>query len=220
MGKIKALIGGLGAGALAMYFYDPQKGRRRRNEVRDKFNAVLNAKLEAKEVMLRDASNRVRGIAATARARFKKTSPEDSQLVARIRSEMGHIISHPGPIEVQASKGRVRLNGPILAAEVDDLIGCVWQIPGVESIEHQLQVHETAEGISALQGSCERPDQRPDLFRENWAPATSLAVGIAGGMLAVYGLARRGVVGTTLGAVGMGLLAKSLRDTEGKIIAN
>jgi hypothetical protein len=211
MGKISSLIGGLGVGAAAMYFWDPQKGTARRALVRDKANSVLKAKLEAKETMVRDARNRLQGIAAVTMRKLRRVTPEDEKLVEQIRSKMGHVISHPGAIDIGSAHGVVRIKGAILAAEVEPLMECVWTVDGVQSIEHQLDIHESAEHIPALQG--ERRTMAQD--HEEWTPAASLALGVAGGLLAIYGIAKRGVVGTTLSAVGISVLAKSLKDTEG-----
>src|SRR5437016_3047944 len=125
MGKVRSLIGGLGVGVLAMYFYDPKRGAGRRAAVRDKLQAVWNAKLKAKDVMFRDASNRLQGFAAEVRSRFQRMAPADRQLAEHIRAEIGHVISHPGSIDVEVSSGKARLSGPILADEVEKLMESV-----------------------------------------------------------------------------------------------
>jgi hypothetical protein len=55
---------------------------------------------------------------------------------------------------------------------------------------------------------------RDDEQSDTWSPSTRTLAGAAGGALVVYGLARRDVVGTALGAIGAGLAARSLTNTE------
>src|SRR5206468_1248396 len=55
------------AGALAMYFLDPQGGRRRRVRTRDKAERVTRRMREAYDVTLRDTRHRAMGIKAIGR---------------------------------------------------------------------------------------------------------------------------------------------------------
>jgi osmotically-inducible protein OsmY len=73
-----------------------------------------------------------------------------------VRAAIGHRVSHPGAIQVDAHNGTVVLSGPILAREVDDLIGAVESVRGVASVEGHLDIHDSAESISALQGTGRR----------------------------------------------------------------
>ena len=56
------------AGALAMYFLDPQGGRRRRVRTRDKAERVTRRMRDAYDVTLRDTRHRAMGIKASAGA--------------------------------------------------------------------------------------------------------------------------------------------------------
>jgi hypothetical protein len=215
MGKTTSLIGGLGLGAVAIYLLDPDRGGTRRAILRDKLNAVWHVKLRAKDAMLKDARNRLTGALAGAASRFERSTPDDEKLVARIRSEAGHLISHPRALRVEASGGCVALSGDILAEEVEPLVRAIWEVPGVTSVEHRLLVHEEAESIPSLQGDVKEFNTTPDLLREQWSPGTALAAGAIGGLLALYGFTRRGPTGTTLGVLGLGVLAKGFRDAEG-----
>lgn len=204
MGFIK----GVGIGALAMYFLDPDRGPRRRAKVRDQWNHMTNMKRNTFDVMKRDFTNRARGLMHEAQARFKAEHPSDDIVIERIRSTMGHTVSHPGALRINANNGRVTLQGDILASEVEDLIHCVRSVRGVTGVDNQLDVHRSAEGVSSLQGGASRPEA------DRMTPAAAMVVGTAGLLLTLYGLGRRGIVGTTLGFVGTTLLAKSFGDTE------
>jgi len=52
---------------------------------------------------------------------------------------------------VRAESGRVILSGPILADEADDLIRRISRVPGVRSIESQLDLHADAGDDPSLQ---------------------------------------------------------------------
>ena len=65
----------------------------------------------------------------------------DNVLIARVRSKMGRVISHPSSIEVTADQGRITLSGPILAHELNDLLTTIARIPDVVEVENRLEVH-------------------------------------------------------------------------------
>ena len=52
----------LGIGAALMYFYDPNTGRKRRNDFKNQVNAAQRKLEHGKEVLIRDASNRTHGM--------------------------------------------------------------------------------------------------------------------------------------------------------------
>jgi len=52
----------LGIGAALMYLYDPNTGRKRRNDLRNQVNAAQRRLQHAQEVLVRDASNRTHGM--------------------------------------------------------------------------------------------------------------------------------------------------------------
>ena len=71
----------------------------------------------------RDLSNRAKGTAAELRSRFRKEVVDDTILQERVRSAIGHAVSHPGAIEVTVSDGRVTLQGSVLDVIADRLLG-------------------------------------------------------------------------------------------------
>jgi osmotically-inducible protein OsmY len=68
----------------------------------------------------------------------------DETLVARVRSQLGHVISRPSLIEVSASEGNVALSGSISAEELNDLLTCVSRVRGVKEIENRLKVENSS----------------------------------------------------------------------------
>jgi hypothetical protein len=196
-----------------MYFWDPNRGKGRRALIGDKINALGNAKRDAERTMVKDARNRLAGLFHRVRQKFDHEAPGDVTLTERVRSRIGHVISHPGALQVDACGGTVRVSGPILASEKDELIKELWQVEGVEAIEHMLEVHDSPDHIPALQGAL-RPAEDCNVLTDQWKPAVALAMSVAGGLLTLYGLSRKGPVGASLGVAGMGMIAKSFTDVK------
>ncbi len=145
----------LGAGA--MYYLDPDKGRRRRALARDQAMSAGRSASELARVTGRRAWNRSRGLAAQGRARLHPAeAPSDGQLHDRIRSRMGRSVSHPRAIHVQVTDAEARLDGDILSDELDGLLSAVAATPGVREVDNRLRVHDAPDGVSALQGSGRR----------------------------------------------------------------
>ena len=72
-----AVAGGVAAGALTMYFYDPEQGRRRRALCMDQLNSAAGTVKDAVESTAHDLTNRARGLVAEARSAVTRgPSPE------------------------------------------------------------------------------------------------------------------------------------------------
>jgi len=216
MNREVALLGGIGLGATLMYLVDPDRGKRRRARMRDKLSRATHKVPDAISATARDISNRVQGMAAQATSVFSSEDVSDEVLVARVRSKLGRIVSHPSSIEVAANQGRVVLSGPVLAHETNDLLACVRAVPGVRAVDNLLDVHKQTGDVPGLQGGEPRPGDRFDLMQENWSPTSRLLAGAAGGALAVYGLSRRDPISLSLGAIGIGLIARGVTNLEMK----
>jgi CBS domain-containing protein len=207
MNKLMAMCRGAAAGAGLMYFFDPRQGARRRALFRDACVRLCNETRHAADVATRDLSNRLQGLQAEVTSYFRG-SPEpagDEQLVARIRTQLGRVCSHPRAIEAEVHNGRVTLRGPVLAAEAQRVFDCVRHVRGVHHIENQMEQHQEAGNISALQGGATRPGAQWDLLQERWSPATRLLVG-AGAASLLACASGRGLFAGTLGAVGLGMI--------------
>jgi uncharacterized membrane protein len=216
MNRELALLSGIGLGATLMYLVDPDRGKRRRALMRDRLARATHKVPDAISATARDISNRVQGLTAEATSAFSSEDVSDEVLVARVRSKLGRIVSHPSSVEVAANQGRVVLSGPILAHEVNDLLACLRAVPGVREVDNLLKVHKQTSNVPGLQGGEPRSGDRFDLMQENWSPTSRLLAGAAGGALAVYGLSRRDAISLSLGAIGIGLIARGVTNLEMK----
>ena len=210
--NLTTLASGIGLGAALVYLTDPERGRRRRALVRDQLVSLAHETGEAIGPTARDLRNRAQGLVARTTHLFRKEDVPDVVLEQRVRARLGRFTSHPGSIEVSADQGRVTLRGPILAHELEQTLAAVRSVPGVRSVNNQLEVHKQPGDVPGLQGGKPRPGERPDIFQEYWAPTTRLLVGVGSGALALYGALRRNLIGAFLGSVGLGMLARALTN--------
>jgi hypothetical protein len=208
--RITDLIQGMIVGAGVMFMLDPDRGKRRQALVRDQAVSTVRSKKQAIDVMQRDFVNRSRGVMHTMQNRSNRTTVSDHVLEERVRSAMGRHTSHSGAITVNCTNGEVCLSGDILANEIQDLVRVVQRVPGVRSVCNELTVHGTNEGISNLQGNGTR--QSP----ERWTPAQSMVGVVGGALLGIYGLGRRGIIGSLMTLGGLGLIVKGFHDTENR----
>ena len=191
---------GMAIGAAVAYIADPQAGRRRRALARDQFVRAGRKTRDALDATARDVANRTAGILAATRGRLSRVGVEDRRVVERIRAKLGRVSSHPHAIDVYADEGVVTLCGPILAAEVDDVMTTVWAIPGVLALNNQLDVYTSPQGIPALQGEGRAARPSLDIMQQRWVPATQALVAAAGLGLAAAAALRYAHDGDPAGA--------------------
>jgi uncharacterized membrane protein len=200
--------GGMALGGALMYLLDPDRGARRRHVIRDRAARAGRVTGEGLETAARDMRNRARGLAASARGRLRGRDADDSVLEARVRTELGRAVSHPGAIDVYVEDGRVILTGAVLESELEQLLDRVRKVPGVSEVDNQLRVHATAEGVPALQGGHPRWPARFELQQENWAPAVRALTAGAGTAVLIWALRRRDFAAGLVGVGALSLLAR------------
>jgi uncharacterized membrane protein len=205
-------VTGIGVGAGLMYVLDPDRGARRRAGLRDQFVHTANKAPDLVGATVRDIRNRAQGLTSTVGSLFVADNASDEVMVQRVRSKLGRIVSHPHAINVSSQNGRVTLAGPIIAHEVDDLIGCVSAISGVTDIVNKLEDHNEAGNISALQGGQLRKSYHSEFLQENWSPAARVCASATGAGLVTWGLIRREPLCLLVGTIGLGLLARGLTN--------
>ena len=203
---------GAGLGAGLMYLLDPQGGRRRRAVARDKAASALNKGGDAVKKTSRDLGNRTKGLVAQvgSRLRHEDVQVDDRVLRDRVRSKLGHAISHPSALDVTVEDGRVTLTGPVLALEADRLLDGVRSVKGVRDVECRFDLHERSEDHPAFQADGASASR---LANRRWVPAaTRVLAGTAGGALAVAGFKKKGPLGIALRTVGFSLLARGVTN--------
>lgn len=202
------LLLGLALGATGAFLLDPQEGPRRRALLRDKVTRTMNQGREFADAAREDLRSRAQGIAAQTRG-WRGGPVTDEVLVERVRAKLGRYSSHPRAIAVTALNGRVGLAGDILAAEVQSLYDAVCAVRGVQYVDNNLTVHQSAQGVSSLQGGSAPAGERFELAQESWTPGVRLVAGGAGALLLLYALARGGFSGIGALAIGAALLGRA-----------
>jgi len=147
MNRQETLILGMILGAGLMYLLDPDRGRRRRALIRDQMvHGVHEIEDLGEEVAsrARHLRNRARGAMIETRTRFIHEEVDDSVLAARVRAQLGRLVSEPANIQVSAEHGRVTLRGAVPDHEVDALVEGVQEVPGVHDVINRLRKQESA----------------------------------------------------------------------------
>jgi uncharacterized membrane protein len=221
MNRASSWLSGVGVGAGLMYLLDPERGRRRRARVRDKFVRAWHVTDDMVGATTRDIAHRTQGLAAESlsevRERGLGMTVPDHILEERVRAKLGRVALRPSSVHVSASDGNVTLTGPVLAKEVPDILAAVRGVRGVKAVENLLDIHQDASNIPALQGGGPRPElTKPDILQSNWSPTTRMLVAGGGGLLSFAGLGKGGPVGLALTGIGSALVARGATNIEMK----
>jgi hypothetical protein len=204
-----SIVASVAIGAIAMYAFDPDKGRRRRALARDRAVSVLLDTRHAAGATRRDVEHRLEGLRARAKRLWRRQpTTDDLQLIERVRARMGRLVSHPHAIQVGALAGRVTLSGPILAHEAGPLLAAIRTVWGVGSVENLLVLHAHPESIPSLQGGSDALSAPHD----HWPPALRAAALSSGVLLALYGLRRRTLAGCAIAGIGAALATRGVTN--------
>ena len=148
------LVSGMILGASAMCIFDSQQGRRRRALARDK--AVHAAHLLGRWMnrQARDMGNRAIGSVAEWRSslRDRTRQLDDDTLVSRVRAQLGHVVAHPGSLEIRVEDGVVTIGGPVLSHEIHKIRDRISKTRGVRECHLEVDEHESRGNVRGLQG--------------------------------------------------------------------
>src|SRR5437868_8067948 len=110
--RIKNTLTSAGVSAGLMYLFDPDLGRRRRSLLRDQLIHARKKMGKGADIAISDMGHRLYGTFCELRAKFRGRDLSDGIVEDRIRSKIGHYLSHPSSIEVHAGNGFVTVSGP------------------------------------------------------------------------------------------------------------
>jgi osmotically-inducible protein OsmY len=146
-------VAAFAAGALAMFCLETLVLHRRRTRVTDKIGNTSRKALRAGGQAARHFADQVKGVAAT--GNFDRVSSRkpanDAQLRERVMARLGHLVSHPGAIDVSVNEGIVRVSGQVLAQELDGLLTQLTRLPGVHKVHNALGVLQDPSGFGEAQ---------------------------------------------------------------------
>ncbi len=196
MRQVRAFLTGVAAGTGLMYWFDPDRGTRRRALARDKLLHIVRAEREVAAKGLRDLEHRRQGALYRLGSVFRDDEASDDVLAERVRATLGRYTSHPGAIDVAVRQGSAILDGPILAREAGRLLRAVHGVPGIHAIDDRLERHEHPGNVPGLQGPGHAVPRRRKLVRSaNWMPSVRLLLGGAGLAAGIGGLLSGGKLG-------------------------
>jgi hypothetical protein len=142
-------LGAMAAGALAMYYLDPELGAQRRRLLAELVRSGLPQE-RRQERERRRAYHRV-----------TRADPQsDAELRDQIQTRLGRLVSYPGAIDVSVSDGVVRLGGRVLAKEREGLLEQVQQMRGVQKLVNamaSLDHPRDMSGRAAPRAAAEQP---------------------------------------------------------------
>jgi len=210
MRDTRAFTYGIALGAGLMFLFDPLRGAARRAGIRQKAMRTAHEVETAAGIGARDLEHRVEGIAARLGriVTGRESNVSGDVLVARVRSELGHVCSHPRAVEVTAKgDGRIELKGPILREDLGRVVDTAAHVPGVTTIDDALEVHDHPQEHPALQGPTLEPKRK--LFA---SPATRFVIGVGGASACALALVKGSALGLVAGvAVVVGAARSILR---------
>jgi osmotically-inducible protein OsmY len=132
----------MGLGALIAYFFDPQSGRSRRSEARQRIPAMLRRTSAKAEQAGKAASSQATAVKAKAvhRKEAEEPQPDDVTLARKVETEIFRDAEVPkGKINVNAENGKVVLRGVVEEPSlIEDLEKRTKKIQGVREVENLL----------------------------------------------------------------------------------
>jgi hypothetical protein len=132
------------AGIGTAYFFDPQTGRKRRHELRDRSLRAFRrlGRLGVKKAKL--AAGRAQGVAAVARKAVAEpaVSVDDETVAQRIRSDaLRDVGLSTKDVDVSVEDGFARLRGSVSSIDLADrLVSRVRRVAGVNDVSAELRV--------------------------------------------------------------------------------
>lgn len=209
MNRLLTFLSTVALGVSAMYYLDPELGRRRRAEVSRRMDGLSHDTRDYLDKQRKRGVDRLQGAVARMRGRLESRPMSDQQLHGRLRSRLGRAVSYPHGIETEVQQGRVQLRGHVLADEFNVLMTEIWSLPGVTAVDSQLSLHSEPGGVPALSGVPNRITRaRLSHLGRSSLPALALVGGLGAGL---RGLSRQGAskagllsLATVLLAYGMG----------------
>lgn len=211
MSHARDLALGVAIGAALMFLLDPRRGSARRALMRQKSARAAHEIEAAVGIGTRDLGHRMHGIASVAFGKRRPVEAPPDVIVARVRSKLGRLSSHPHAVQVESKgDGAIVLKGPILRTELERVLAGLARVRGVHEIESELEVHDRPD-IPALQGGSEKPPPRP--LR---TPAARFVLGIAAASFGVTSLLKGHPLGALAGGAIMLALAHSIARRNGE----
>jgi hypothetical protein len=134
--------------AAGMYWFDPDRGRRRRALMRGKIARSLKGIRLTAGVTGDDARYRMHRAVPRAYSLIRANDVSDDVLVERVRVAMGRTTTHPQEIEVSCSHGIVTLRGVVLKHEHPRVMRAARSAAGLGEVHDELAAYKRPIGAA------------------------------------------------------------------------
>jgi hypothetical protein len=150
---------GAAVGAALAYFFDPDRGRGRRAQTRDRFTAYLRRTGEGAGRRARWSQGPIAGLGARIAGAFSTPEPmNDATLAAKVESELFRDPKVPkGRININAEQGTVVLRGVVDSP--DQIEHLLAQTASIEGVREARSLLRTAD--EPVEAPLERPRKTP-----------------------------------------------------------
>jgi hypothetical protein len=200
---------GIAATAGAVYFFDPDSGRRRRVLLRDQCaRAARSVDLETRDAR-HNLSHRMQDLASKAKSSVSHPT-SDKAICTHARKAIHHAVSHPDAIGCTVKAGNVFLRGDVFSHEHQGVLDEIRTVEGVHIITDHLVPREVGEGVRPLTNGSGK-------VGDGWSVTGRLLVGAAGCALLVWGVKERKTIGEFGTTVGKTLWKVSKQEIDAKI---
>lgn len=140
MRKTRLLVG-VGVGAAAMYFFDPDRGRSRRARWLDQQRSRMHKAQRKAQRHERDLENRAAGERARARGAGQFHPTDDRSIELHLHQLLAELDADTSDVTVEAHQGWARLRGQVASpADMYAIVEAARRCPGVEQVESLLHL--------------------------------------------------------------------------------
>jgi hypothetical protein len=159
MVPLPAIWAGAAAGAALTYFFDPDRGKARRVQTRDRLAAFLRRSGERAGRRARWTKGPIAGVAARIAGTFSKAEPmNDATLTAKVESQLFRDPKVPkGRININAENGTVVLRG--VAETRDQIEHLLAQTASIDGVRVARSLLRTAD--EPVETAIERQGKSP-----------------------------------------------------------
>jgi osmotically-inducible protein OsmY len=143
MSRLITLLFGVGIGAAAAHFLDPQSGRRRRHEIRDQAASKMHAGVDQATSTASHATEKAKGVVSSATpSQTRVEDADDVTLARKVETEIFRAPDAPkGDVSVDVQRGVAHLRGEVADEQWITRFGeeaeKVDGVKGVENLLHQ-----------------------------------------------------------------------------------
>jgi osmotically-inducible protein OsmY len=141
MSRLITLLFGVGIGAAAAHFLDPQSGRRRRNQMRDQAASKVHAGVDQASSTASYAAEKAKGAVSSATPSPTRVEDADDVTLARkVETEIFRAPDAPkGDVSVDVQRGIAHLRGEVADEQWITRLGQeAEKVDGVKGVENLL----------------------------------------------------------------------------------